>query len=287
MAAEWLWLTVWSAAHAADCEESTAPAQLQAHADRAHTAFGALDIDQFLEASDTLRAELPCLDSLVPPQLAAAIHRVEGLRAFGERSVDTVRAFAAARTADPLFAFDASVVPPGSPVLEDYLAMDLDAADLEEQPPPAEAALFVDGRATPLRPTAWPAIVQLQSSDGTLLWTTYARHTDTLPTYEVVPPPPPPAEVALAAGPLRDGPPSPPPPPRRRPVPLLVGAGATALAGIAMYGAAARTRAVYDDPLTSDDRLPGLHARTNGLVVASSLAGLTAVGLGTAVVITW
>jgi hypothetical protein len=250
----------------------------------AEDAFAELDIDTFIARSDAVRAALPCLESVPAPELVARVHRTEGLRLFGERNVDAVRAFAAARSLDPDYVFPAELVPLGSPIRSDFSAMDLSTGEPAELPEPVAGELYVDGRETRLRPRAWPALVQLVPADDERpLWSTYLPHGQPPPAYEVAQPLPVPEPVLPqpAPDPL-------PPPPRRSPrIPLLVATGASALVTGVTYGAAWSTHAVWADPETQDERLQALRAQTNTLGGISLATGLLTVGLGATLALTW
>jgi hypothetical protein len=262
------------------CAAPVEPAAVATWLDEAETAFAELDIGTFIARTDAVRAALPCLAAVPPPALVARVHRLEGLRLFGERNVDSVRAFAAARSLAPEYEFPPALVPAGSPILDDWRAMDLAAGAPEQLPEPVEATLFVDGRPSRTRQQNWPALVQLVPAGASApTWTVYLRHHQDPPAYEAVAPPLPPP-VKLEEVPLR-------PPPRGARAPLLLAFGASAVTTGATYGAAWVTREQWADPDTPDDRLPELRARTNALTTTSAAAGLMTVAFGSALVVTW
>lgn len=279
MVVEWLALAAW--ADPGGCDPAVPPTVegLATELAAAEQAFADLDIEGFLAISDRVRVEVPCLAEVVPPPVVASLHRVEGLRRFGERDVDDVRSFAAARAADPEHVLPAEMAPPGSQLLADYGAMDIDAGELVRLAEPIDAALWIDGVSALERSSARPALVQLVATDGTVRWTTYAAHDADLPTYEaiplpepVLPPPPDPITVVVHRSPR---------------IPLAVATGATALAAGITYGIGASSRATWSDPETPDADLPSLKARTNTMAVASTASGVAALGLGAMLVITW
>jgi hypothetical protein len=284
-------VSLWSmAASAADCPEPLAIARLSGLLEEAEDAFAELDIDTFIARSDTIRASLPCLAAVPPPALVARVHRTEGLRLFGERNVDAVRAFAASRSLDPEYVFSSELVPPGSPIRSDFTAMDLSTGEPTALPEPAAGRLYVDGRETRERLLAWPALVQLvPEGGGSPLWSAYLPHEQPPPSYEAAPPPPVPVlepePSLILPAPLPE--PVVPPPPRARRVPLLVATGASALVAGVTYGAAWSTHSVWADPETADERLEALRAQTNALGGISVVAGLATVGLGATLALTW
>ena len=294
----WVWAGWVVRASAAACPDPATEAALVEHLAAAEAAFSDLDIEAFIAKSDAMRAAIPCLAEIPTPAVVARVHRLEGLRAFGERDVSAVRAFAAARALAPDHVFAPEIVPPNSPILEDYLAMDLAAGDLEAMPEPLQGALYVDGRPTRDRPTAWPALIQLVDGEKPA-WSTYLDHDKPLPAYDLAPTPAPvpapvPAPAPVPEAPLGPSPVAGPVPagpaardPWRRRAPLFIAAGTAATATGVMYGLAARARSVYFDPDTPDRDLAGLKAQTNGLAVASGVAGLAALGCGAGIAITW
>ena len=269
---------------ASECPEPVPPPQVAELLDAAHASFSDLDIEGFIARSDEVRAALPCLETVPEPALVARVHRVEGLRLFGERNVDAVRAFAAARALDPDYAFPPEIAPSGSPILDDYTAMDLSANEPVTLPEPVSGTLWVDGTETRERAGAWPQLVQLLDTEGRPAFTVYLRSGDEVPVYEAVPEPEPepePLPEPIIERVLVEA-------PRKSPrVPLLVATGASAVATGVMYGVAAGSRATWMNPETPDDQLPGLRARTNTLAVASGITGLATLGLGATVAITW
>lgn len=253
------------AASAADCPERIPPAEIAGLLDEAEQAFTELHIDAFIDSTDAVRQALPCLGEVADSRLVARIHRNEGLRLFGERHVDAVRAFAAARSLEPDFAFPPEMVPHDSPILADWTAMALDAGHSELLPEPLTGTLFVDGRATLSVPRAWPALVQLVPADAAApAFSVYLRHDSPPPEY--------PSERLQRRRSMR--------------IPLMIATGATALTAATAYGGAWSSRVAWDN--TEDDqRLDVLRARTNALTGASVVAGLASVASGAALVLVW
>ncbi len=266
-----------SAAWACD---PVAPAALDAELAEAEVSFAALDIEGFLARSDAVRAAVGCLSAVPTPVQVARLHRVEGLRRFGDRELSAVGWLAAARSADPAFTWPPEVAPPGSPLAADSVAVDLASGTTTPLPEPLEGALWVDGAATRDRPAAWPSLVQWVGPDGAVRFTVWGPPDTAVPEYPaVIPPPPPPA-------------PEPPPPPplvtrRSARVPLLVATASTAVVTGAVYGAGAWSRATWADPTTPDAELPGLKARTNALAVGSVLGAAATLGLGVGLAVSW
>ncbi|MEQ1504630.1 MAG: hypothetical protein ABMB14_20490 [Myxococcota bacterium] len=259
MGAELAWLAIGWASACAPTSADDLARELAA----AEGALVELDIPAFLARSDAIREEVPCLSEVPPVTVVARLHRVEGLRKFGERDVDAVRAFAAARALDPGYRLPDDLAPAGSPVAQDYLAMDVEAGSTRPVPSPRQGTLYIDGQATTDRPEAWPALVQLV--DGRRVrWSVYRPQHAPLPTYDAVTPTP-----------------------ATRRAPLVVATAATAAATGVAYGFGRYTRATWADPDTPLDALPALRTRTNVLGIASVAGAVATVGLGAAAVVTW
>ena len=257
--------------------EPTSVAAVEIALTEAEAAFAGLDIEGFLAQSEAVRELLPCLVEPASAALAAHVLRVEGVRAFGERSVDAVRWFAAARAIDPVYRYSDSIAPQGSPLLDDYYAMEVAAGGEAPLPAPLTGVVRVDGVDGAPRPTAWPALVQWIDGDGRVAWTVLVRHGEPLPVYPLAPAPLVAAEAGAAAPVVTAA----------RGRWLGVGAGAAAVATAGLYAGAALTRRTWNDPATPDAQLDALKARTNGLVVASGVTGAVAVGLGVGVAARW
>lgn len=244
------------------------------------TAFEAMDAAALTAARARAQATLACVVEPVPSATAAGVHRIEGITAFLARdAAASTRAFHAAASADPDFAFPVSLVPPGHPMHKIYTA----AAAMVDGPiepvqAPAGYALWVDGREAGTRPLDRPAVLQLVT-DGRAAWTAYVPSGAPLPEWQV------PALAPVVADPGPTGGPEDPSdePPRSRSratVPLaLAGAGALA-ASAATYAVAAGNRSRFDDPGTPYEDLEALQGRTNTWMSASIGTGLLGVGLG-------
>jgi hypothetical protein len=253
-----------TSARADSCAEATSARQIEELLDQAERAFTELHIETFIARTDEVRDRLPCLEEVPSQTLVARLHRNEGLRLFGERNVDSVRAFAAARSLEPDFRFPADMVPADSPILADWSAMDLAAGWSVLLPEPEEGTVFVDGTASRVLPRAWPALVQLVDGSDAPQLSVYLRYSDQPPDYGVR------NSKRMA-----------------KRLPLLIVTGATALTAAAAYGGAWRTRSIWNDPETDEARLPTLRSRTNALTGTSVAVGLLSVASGTLLVLTW
>lgn len=255
----------------ASCDRDVPKAEVLDRLDRAETALLELDVEGFRARMAEAEALLPCVRERLEPSVVAELHRLWGLRAFGDRDPLAPAAFAAARRLEPAYRFPETLIPTGSPVLEAYAALDPSERATTPLPPPARGELLVDGRPELERPADWPVLVQHLDPESAG-FTAWLMPGSPVPAYDT-------------AGPLaaRD-------PGARRRLRLAAGAGSALVVGGVLYGFALHGHARYldvDHRPVADDRLPGLRARTNALVVASAVSTLAAAGAGVAVAMSW
>lgn len=264
-----LLLALQLAAHA--CEAPTGLPDLAGALDAAEEALSVLDIAAFQARVAEAEEALRCLDEPVGRHDAARLHRATGLRAFGARDDLAPAAFAAARSLEPAYMFPRSLVPRGSPVIEAYLSLPLDALDRSLLPVPRDGWIHLDGLPSLERPAALPTVYQRFGSDGAVRQTAYllpgadpdayeeaARGTEML------------VGIVVDTGPTWW---------QRQRVPLAVATGSAAAVTVGLWGLSRHGRSRYldttDQPVP-DAELDGLQARTNALAVGSGVAlGLT------------
>lgn len=264
------------------CSAPITVLQLEARLEAAQAAYVRMDVDAFADKLDVARAALPCLVEPLGPRDAARYHQIEALAAFVRQ--DDLRAFSALRSlfvADPSYALPAEITPPGNP-----LTSLVDAARAGGGGAGAPVAvpegyvLRIDGAQSDARPNDRPFIVQMIVS-GRPLYSGYLQGGDPLPEGVA------PAVAVATPGPL----PTEPTPPARRAlsVPLVGGAGVSAIAAAGLYGWALSMRGDYDDLQSglSREELDALRGRTNAAVYASAGAGALSVGLAGVAVLSW
>jgi len=243
------------AAAAEECDGTSTSAELQASLDAAQSAFGRVDVDAFQGAMEDVHAKVPCLGEVLSPALAAQLHRMEGLLAFVDQANDrAVIAFAAARSIEPAYTFPSTVVPAGNPVLEQYQQREA-SCPAEPIPPAADGEVRLDARPTGVRPTEFPAVLQVVDS-GEAMVTRYLWPDDALP-YE------PGKEPVGASKGLKLG--------------LLAGGGTVAAIGLGTLVAGLATSPSADDSLddafaksTRNDTFAGV----GGALLAAGGAGV-------------
>ena len=251
---------------AAGCPTQVAADALNASIDRALQKIADFDIDAFRTETDAVRGMMPCVSEPLSPKDAASLHRLFGLRAFGERNVESSVAFAAARFLDPDFVFPEDVVPTGNPVLDDYNVIDLAARQTDEVPEPTVGQLSFDGQVSLERPLNWPTIVQIYDGESAIADSVYLLPGDRMPFY--------PGSGTIDTERLR--------------APLLVFTGATAVGAGVLYAVALANKAAYRNPDNLDYRqLDTQRASTNALVISAGVSGIVSVASGVTVGLLW
>ncbi|MCB9678989.1 MAG: hypothetical protein H6737_28065 [Alphaproteobacteria bacterium] len=249
---------------AAECDTPSRNADLLGALEGASVAFGQLDIESFQMSHTEAKQHLECLTEPISRTTAAEFHRVTGLSLFLERnSPSAAKAFAAARAIEPDYTFPTDLIPEGNPVLETYTQVDPEAGATELVPRPKVGSIKLDGSGSLNRRTALPSIFQLFDGRGAVMNTTLLMPGDALPEYEVPSNAAP--EKTAKGGPN---------------IPLLAGAGASLVVAGGLYAGGAATRGAWAnaDTIAEAESKRGL---TNTLVIASGVAGVAAVGLGT------
>ena len=285
------WLTLTSVALAAS--ECAGPAvenaQLAGTLNQAELAFSALDIEGFQSSMDQAVFWVPCLSDPVSTTDAAQFHRLQGLRQFvaGEET-EAQASFRSARSAQPDYAFPASVVPQGHAILDIYEG----AAPGQREPAtlPKDAELWIDGQQTQLWDPNSPVVMQLLA-EGTVLSTTYMLPGDALP-FE--PAPPSALEGSGAVSSLTLNPQTPEQAPRlesgvsrlHRPRFFIgLGLGAAAIGGWALASQSKQTY-LQPQPTWGESDLRRQERITNGLTLGAGAMGLASLGMmGSAVMV--
>ncbi len=264
-------------ASAEACDEATSSSDLSRQVEAAEQAYGDLDIDGFIAATDTLAAALPCLSEPVTRSTAANVHRVVGLRAFVDKDGENAKlAFAAGRAIQPDYRFPDTLIPPGNPILSDYEAIPLSIESRTTPPDLAsEGAWRFDGQDGVERPTTWPTVAQALDARGAVKGSVYLWPGDTLQAFDttvegiqatpVAPPEPLPPAPSEAGGPNKG---------------LLVGAAGMAVVTGVTYALANSAAKTYRDIETPYEDLDGLRKQANGMTVGWATSATLTAGLG-------
>jgi hypothetical protein len=250
---------LWMSLAAAACDGSVVVPAV----DEALTAWRAVNLNAFDKAVGLLDANIPCVGERLTPRLAADVHRVQALAAFGrEDPLSTRLAFAAARRIEPATGLSNEIAPPGHPLRAAFEAINPATTRFEDLPNLGDFTIHLDGAPGHRRPTDLPTLFQLVPPEGQPS-TTYLWPSDPLPIPDV-------PRTDLEERPSG----------KKKPLPFI-GLGAAGLGVVAagLYGGGVMSRSAYDDPDTATAALDGLKSRTNGLVAASGVAAGAALGM--------
>ena len=244
------------------CDEGVSNAALAARVDVAESAWKALDLPGFRTETDVVLASVPCLTEPATPQLAARVHRLQGMRGFVQEDfARSEAAFAAARRTAPALGLPDDFAPARHPMRTHHSAQPVDLVDDVPLPP---GTWVVDGRGSKVRATRVPTLVQ-RLEDAQVVRTQYAW----------------PEEAILddrAPAPERGG-------AGRW---LALTGGVFAVAGGVTYATALGPLAEYEDPTTANADRPALRQTVNGRVVTAGVLGTLGVGLvGAGIVVPW
>ncbi|MFT7518593.1 MAG: hypothetical protein ACI9MC_000725 [Kiritimatiellia bacterium] len=243
--------------HAFACETASTSKDVAGVVEQAMLTFQNADLDGFLRQSNTVEEQVACLRDQPSAAVMAAVHRTLGLRAFIERRNErAASAFRAARSLDGSFSWSNDVLPEGHPARTLYDEA-VDGGGGETVPEPAEGELRFDGQVTLERPTQRATIFQRSVKDH-YADAAYVWPGQPLPTYPL---------PSAGGGKLR--------------VVLGAGAAGALLTSGVLYGIAASNASKYRDAEVDYPNGPKLRRSANNMVVASGIAGITAVGLGT------
>lgn len=280
----------------ADCSVPTDTAELATSIAEAEAAFSAMDSAAFSAAAGRVDATLPCLDEVLPPADAAAVHRVDAYHALldGDEAALEARLWATVAIL-PAWTPPSHLAPPGHPLHDAWQSakkrVAVPGVPLE---PPEHGVIHVDGVRREARPSDRPTVLQLVRDDGSIAWTARIRLGEEPPYWvPAAPAPDPVATPHLApAAPIGPTPPTTTDiPGKTGPSPtatgLLAAAGCAALASGALFGLATASRHTFDDPATPYSELDGLRGRTNALTIGSGSTGAVAIGVGIAAVAVW
>lgn len=254
------------------CPEAVSPARVASSLDDALVNFAVMDQEAFEKATDEAIASVACVDQVVSPELAAALHRSSGIRLIVSGDDEGARlALEASARLVPEHELSTTIAPAGGRVALAWEAA-REAAPAPRVATPEGMDLRIDGTPAADRPAVGPYVLQVLGPEG-LIASRYVRAgwPDLGPApaatpEPVVEEPAPTPEPAVAALPM----PAPEPVPMPAPEPVkqskaLLWTGVAA-GGVAagLYGTAAITRLSYDEDPSS-----GARALTNGTYVAS------------------
>ena len=260
-----LLLSLSSPVQAQDCAAASSPAQLAGTLEAAEAAWRGAEEKTFQMKMEEALIQLPCVDGVIEPAVAARYHRDLGLWRFMSQEPERAQeAFAAARRVEPDAALPKDMAPAGHPVRKLFDASE-PGDDAVAAPVPVEGRVLFDGSEGE-RPTAVNTVFQLEAG-GQATLTSYLRPDSDLPGYEVYVAPP------------ETGP---------RGWHFAVGAGALAAAsGGLLLGARSTHTTFTDTPPDTKTDLDALYKKNRALSTSSAILAGTAGALGVVAVFTW
>jgi hypothetical protein len=252
--------TLWGALAQANCSEPASAARIEEATVRATEALSRADAGAYRSAHDEATSLIPCLDALVPVDLAAAVHRMGGVRAFLDRDLERAHLrFATARMLAPLYQWPDELLPPTHPIRSAYLELRLTGMRFDVPPPPRRGIVATDGRIGQGRLEGLPAIFQRIENDGSPTDSRMLEPMDDYPEY------------------LHRQ--------KRRVRPAtIVAIGAVVASGL-FYYAAVDARGTYNDLSTPYSELDGHRTRIVAFSVTSGVLLAAGTGSGIAAVI--
>ena len=252
----------------AGCPVAVKSTQLEAKIDEALAQLEKLDIDAFRTQTDAIQGVVPCVVEPISGAIIAKLHRVNAIRAFGERASLAPEMFSAARRLDPDYVLPATIAPEGNPLWAAYNAIDPASRETREINPPTEGSVALDGEVTLFRHADWPTFAQVYDVDGGVAASGYVLPNEPLPAY--------PGSARFDKRKLR--------------APLIAATAASAIASGALYALAADGAARYEDtqdnPVPNED-LKSLKQRINGRVAGSIVTGAVATSAGVTLAVIW
>jgi hypothetical protein len=263
------------AASWAGCPAS--PSDLSSHAAAAEKSFAELDAASFTATMEAMAAELDCLESVIPPGIAAEVHKSHGLAAFLARDLEGAQAsFRSAAAIDENLVLDPSYAPEGGPLHSAWAAAS-ELGPSPTEPMPQEG--WIDGMRSSERPRDTPHI--LQTENGDTYRGAWLAAGEELPEWAassaaVVGEPDP---VGHGAQDKKEG-------VSATTLQLASASGAALVLSGGLFAAALAQQGKFknDDTLTYSDRAD-LQKRTNNLGFAAQGIGVVGLGLGATAVI--
>jgi hypothetical protein len=171
----------------AACLTSSDTNQLTERLADAEVAYAALDAEAFEQALDDAALLVPCLSDVPPREVAARMHRLDGLRLFAAGDNEgALASMQAARTLEPGYRFPDETLPADHALRVAYEALPTDEGDAVRPPQPIDGAFVFDGVAQPWRPLDRATLFQLVDG-GAVATTRMLAPEEELPAYRARP----------------------------------------------------------------------------------------------------
>ncbi len=251
----------------AGCPVQLTSLQLEERIDAATTELEKLNIDAFRTQTDAIQGVLECVSEPVSASIIAKLHRVNAMRAFGERASLVAEMFAAARRLEPDYSLPPSIAQKGNPLNDAYIQIDIGQRETMQIRKPTSGSVVLDGEVTLDRAAEWPAFAQVFDAEDAVVATAYVLPDEPLPVY--------PGSSGVIGKQLR--------------TPLLATAATSGVASAVLYGLAAGRAARYHnlEDRVPNEELEALRQRINTGVAASIATGTLAASAGVALVVVW
>lgn len=184
-----------SVAWASDCPTTDAHdrslADVEAAMEAAEAVFTS-NVGRFGKLMVPVRVTVGCAAVPISPELAARYHRLYALQRdpsgrFGVESAAVLGSLRAARSLEPTFDFDASLLSAGHPMRAAYETTPPDRGATQRVKAPAEGTLWFDGAPSRERPLETATVFQHVADDGAALTTVYLPADAPLPEYALDP----------------------------------------------------------------------------------------------------
>jgi hypothetical protein len=146
----------------AACLTTSDSAELAERLTAAEAAYVALDADTFGRALDDATLLVPCLSDVPSRDLAARMHRLDGLRLFAAGDNEAALAsMQAARILDPGYRFPEEMLPADHALRVAYEGLPTEEGDVTRPPQPVDGTFVFDGVEQPWRPVDRATLYQL------------------------------------------------------------------------------------------------------------------------------
>ncbi len=270
-------IVLWGAMAAAaePCTQPARPAEISSALEEAMVNYAVLEQEAFEVATDRALRGLECLKEPIPPELAAQLHRVVGIRLLVTGDEPGAReALVASARLEPSYKLSATVAPEGGSLDEAWKAATTAGPGIRV-PFGQPVTALVDGVQGVDRPQTGPYVLQVEDSLGAVAWSTWVKNGWPALPPDLATSKPAPAPVASAPAP------QPAPPPSSSPSSgggggkgFLVSGLVTGGVAAGLYGTAVGARLAYEGNPTQ-----GGYTVTNGAWYASIGTAVLSAGL--------
>lgn len=254
---------------ATTCPEGGIPASdMNAALERAMTDQKILaNTQQFSDAIDAARAQLPCLSTTIAEAYAVRFHIATGLSAFAAGDKEqALLSFRAAVKIDENAKLPPLVGRPGTPLGNLFEQAKYSPSTGEPVGAATGEATLVDGKRRPARPVELPTILQRIGEEGKVLETVYLLPGEPLPQWALPRAP----ELEQSHSFARP----------RSAKPYFIASGVLTGVALASYGANILVNNQFEDPETPTSDFASLQKQSIATTIVSSAAGAAAVGTG-------